>query len=69
MPTVIESGKYYTKTDIRNELNLTSGELDGALERCRISGLRLGNTLIYSHDEFMRIIQSRSTMKRRGYAI
>ena len=64
MAITIEQGKYFTKTHLKDELGLTTGQLDFVLQKNKINGVKIGNTTIFNEDQFIEIAKGRSIIRK-----
>ena len=64
MAITIEQGKYFTKTNLKDELGLTTGQLDFVLQKNKINGVKIGNTTIFNEDQFIEIAKGRSIIRK-----
>ena len=64
MAVVIEEGKYFTKSNLKEELGLTTGQLDFVLQKEKILGLKIGNTTIFNQDQFVEVAKGRSSIRK-----
>ena len=64
MAIIIEQGKYFTKTNLKDELGLTTGQLDFVLQKNKINGVKIGNTTIFNEDQFIEIAKGRSIIRK-----
>ena len=64
MAVTINQGKYWTKSGLRDELDLSVGQLDFVLQKHAIKGLKIGNTTIYNEDQFIEIAKGRTSIRK-----
>ncbi len=62
--SVTLNGKYWTKTNLQDELDLSPGQLNFVLKKIKLQPEKVGQTLLFDQDQYILIAQERTKIRR-----
>ena len=62
--SVTLNGRYWTKSNLQEELDLTPGQLNFVLNKMKLTPKKVGQTLLYDQDQYVLIAQERTKVRR-----
>jgi len=62
--SVTLNGKYWTKTNLQDELDLSPGQLNFVLNKMKLQPKKVGQTLLYDQDQYIQISMERNKIRR-----
>ena len=62
--SVTLNGRYWTKSNLQDELDLTPGQLNFVLNKMKLTPKKVGQTTLYDQDQYVLIAQERTKVRR-----
>ena len=62
--SVTLNGKYWIKTNLQDELDLSPGQLNFVLKKIKLQPEKVGQTLLFDQDQYILIAQERTKIRR-----
>ena len=62
--SVTLNGRYWTKSNLQEELDLTAGQLNFVLQKMKLRPEKVGQTCLFNQEQYVQIAQERTKIRR-----